>query len=84
MRKVNDFDLVVCSKRDDATVWRVVSSGGFRVKIIDALLTYCFPNVAPQVIDISMLRKPTAAQLAKFKREGDFLNFKDFDEAMTQ
>ena len=68
-RKIKDlrhYDLIVCSNSPNATVWRVMEIDGNRVKIIDASLTYAFPNIAQQENDISLFKRPTKAQLDKF------------------
>ena len=69
MKDLRVFDLVVVHHRENATMWRVTDINGNRVSVIDAALSYAMPNVAPQLTDISLLKRPTKSQIDSFTAE---------------
>lgn len=65
---MNQHDLVVVNSRPDATLYRVVSVSGFRAEIVDHALSMERPGkIAPQQIDVSLLRTPTPEQLENYR-----------------
>jgi len=54
------FDLVAVNSEPDGALFRVQSIDGYRVTVTDC---EC-PDCAPQIIDKSLLLRPTRAQLA--------------------
>jgi hypothetical protein len=64
MQDLRPQDLVVCNRRADAAVFRVLAVDGFNVKMVDATL----PNTQPQHIDRSLLSRLNRLQRASFAR----------------
>jgi hypothetical protein len=63
IKDLRKFDLVVMSHKPDATMWRVLSIDRNSIEVIDAAEESV---VAPQLTDLSLLRRPTKAQLDSF------------------
>lgn len=60
------YDLIVLNNSPDAVVWRIVSIKNFMLEIIDVIDAKSNPNLATQMIDISLVKRPNKAQLNKF------------------
>lgn len=60
-------DYVALNALDDATIWLIVGIDRHEVLLVDATDKSLMTSLRPQHSDVSLLRKPTPAQLKNWK-----------------